>query len=154
MQRARSAGGRQGAAVYREALRGISKKRPDIARVKGLLEKALKSGSPDAAYALATWYLHGHNVERDLKEGVLLLRRAAKANVPNALFDLAICYEKGVGVRKNDRLALECYLRAALRGEKQSIHEVGRCFYFGIGTSRNTRMAWVWLDRAKELGCS
>ncbi len=136
---------------YREALREISKKRADIKRVRTLLERALKAGNAEAAYALGTWYLHGHNVKQNRRKAVRLLLQAAKDNVANALYDLAVCYEKGAGAKKNPRRAIECYLRAALHGDEQSVYEVGRCLFYGIGTPRDKTLAWAWLDRAREL---
>ncbi len=143
---------RRSADPYRQALREASKKQADFGLVRSLLERALKDGDPEAAYALGTWYLHGQHVKKDQQRAVALLAQAAQRNVANALYDLAVCHEKGAGTRRNPKRAVEFYLRAALQGEKQSIYEVGRCLYYGIGTARDTRLAWVWLDRAKELG--
>ena len=139
---------------YEEALREVSKKHADIERVRALLEKSLKAGKPEAAYALGTWYLHGHNVKQDRRKAVRLLLQAAKGNVANALYHLAVCYEKGAGTKKNPKRAVECYLRAALHGDEQSVYEVGRCSFYGIGTTKDTKLAWAWLDRARELGVS
>jgi hypothetical protein len=139
---------------YEEALREVSKKHADIERVRALLEKSLKAGKPEAAYALGTWYLHGHNVKQDRRKAVRLLLQAAKGNVANALYDLAVCYEKGAGTKKNPKRAVECYLRAALHGDEKSVYEVGRCSFYGIGTTKDTKLAWAWLDRARELGVS
>lgn len=140
------------AALYRKALREASKKRPDMVQVRSLLELAQKGGDADAAYALGTWFLHGKHVPKDYRKAVTLLRQAVAGNVANALYDLAVCYEKGAGIKRSPKRALEYYLRAALRGEAQSVYEVGRCFYYGIGTIKNRTLAWVWLDRARELG--
>jgi TPR repeat protein len=139
---------------YREALKEALKKNGDINRVSRFLRAALNAGSPDAAYALGTWYLHGHNVRMNWRRAVGLLRQAAEGNVADAMYDLALCYEKGAGTRKSLRRAVEYYLRAALHGEKQSLYEVGRCFYYGIGVAKSTRLAWIWIDRARELGVS
>ena len=145
---------RRKANPYREALREATKKRPNTNRVRQLLEEALEAGDPEAAYALGTWYLHGHNVKQSIAKAFSLLRQAARRNVPDALFDLGICYEKGEGTKVEPRRAFECYLGAALRGEKLSFYEVGRCLYHGIGVTKSTRLAWLWLDRARELGVS
>jgi len=139
---------------YQEALREASKRHPDTKRVRDLLERALKQGSPDAAYALATWYLHGKHVPRDRRRAVSLLREAAAGGVANAMYDMAVCYEKGAGAKRNPRRAFEHYVRAALHGDKQSVYEVGRCYYYGIGAPKQKALAWVWLDRAREMGIS
>ena len=140
--------------AYQEALKEISRKKPNVIRVRSLLESSLRAGNPNAAYALGTWYLHGAHLPRDRKKAMALLRQAAKQNVPNALFDVAVSYEKGIGVRKNPGLAFNHYVRAALHGERQSVYEVGRCYYHGIGVDVNRRLAKIWLERARELGIS
>ena len=138
--------------LYDDALREMRKKRPNSARAMKLLELALRRRDARAAYALATWYLHGTHVKKDTRQATALLRQAAEANIPDALYDLAVSYEKGIGVKKSEKKAYELYLRAAVWGEKQSFYEVGRCLFYGIGAARSRRLASVWLDRAKSLG--
>lgn len=140
--------------LYQEALREASKRRPDTNRVRDLLERSLKAGSPEAAYALATWHLHGKHLPQNRKKAVSLLREAADGGVKNAMYDLAVCYEKGAGAKRNPQRAFEHYVQAALHGDKQSVYEVGRCYYYGIGTPKLRALAWIWLDRAREVGVS
>jgi uncharacterized protein len=137
---------------YNKALREMSKKTPKLERVFLLLEESSKDGNPSATYALGTWYLYGRFVRKNINKAVKLFRQAAKDKEPNAIYDLAVCYEKGVGLKLNLKLAMENYMRAVLYGDKQSIYEVGRCYYYGIGINKDRRLAWIWLDRAKELG--
>ncbi len=140
--------------AYEAALKEMKKKKPDSSWAFNLLQQALNKGDVAAAHALATWYLHGTHVKRNLARGVALLHQAAEKNVPEALFDLAVCYEKGAGVRKSEKKAYELYLRAAIWGDRQSIYEVGRCLYYGAGVGKSRRLAGFWLDRAKSLGLS
>ena len=137
---------------YDVALKEMSKQHPDIERVIGLLNESMESGHPNAAYALATWYLHGEHVEKDLSKGIMLLKRATDKNLPEACYDLAVCYEEPAGVVEDLEKAFELYLRAALHGDKQSFHEVGRCYYYGIGVNINKSLADIWLEKAEELG--
>ncbi len=137
---------------YLAALREAHEKRPDFGRVMRLLEKALNAGSPDASYALGTWYLLGHHVPQDERRAFQLLRRAARANVADAAMYVAICYERGIGTRASPGRAFEHYVQAALHGETSALFEVGRCLYYGIGVPRSRRLASLWFDRAQELG--
>lgn len=139
---------------YKQALREARKKNPRNDKVFALLNKSLRVGNPEAAYALGTWYLHGKHVRKNLRKAIRLLRSAAKKNVPCALYDMAVSYEVGVGIRRNAERAAEHYMRAALHGDKQSVFEVGRCYYYGVGVARDRRIAWAWLDRARDLGVS
>ena len=138
--------------LYDTALKEMSKQSPNKKKVVELLNKSIDSGNPKAAYALATWYLHGEYVEKDLSKGIMLLKRASDKNVPEACYDLAICYEKPEGVTENLEKAFELYLRAALHGDKQSFYEVGRCYYHGIGVVKDEEIADIWLERAEEFG--
>ena len=140
--------------LYDEALSHATATAPDLGRAFKLLSKAVEIGSPDATYAMATWYLFGQEpyVKKNLATATRLLRLASDGGVASASYDLAVSYEKGMGVRKNLRLAFECYLRAALRNDSQSVCEVGRCLHWGIGTEQNRRAARIWFDRAEELG--
>lgn len=117
-----------------------------------LLEKSAKYKNSKAYYALATWYLHGKYVKKDVYTGNYYLRLSAELKNPDAFFNLGISYEKGAGIDKNEDKAFECYLQASLRGHKQSCYEVGRCYYYGIGIKEDKDMAEIWLERAEELG--
>lgn len=137
---------------YDTALKKARRKDAPLEEVSKLLSAAHEAGDARATYALATWYLFGKFFGKNLRAGIKLLRQAASAGVPDAMCDLAMCYLEGRGVPENPSKAAELFLKAALAGENQSIYEVGRCYYHGIGVTRDRRIAWVWLDRAKELG--
>lgn len=126
--------------------------RPDFGNAFDLLTRAFELGSPEAAYALGTWYLHGRHVRKNLKRAMHFLEIAADGDVAAAHFDLAVSYEKGIGTRKDVRRAARHYLSAALLGDVQSIYEVGRCFYFGIGVARDQEIGQAFLDAARLKG--
>lgn len=137
---------------YKVALKEATKKNPNYKKVVASLKRALRSGDPNAAYALATWYLNGKVFEGNIKKAIPLLSKAAKGMVPSANYDLGIAFEKGIGVRKNARRAFELYLTASLLGDEDAVFETGRCYYYGIGIRKDRRTAEVWLHRADQLG--
>jgi len=137
---------------YEKALELMSESDPNIKRVIHLLEESVEEGNSEASYALATWYLHGTNLSKNINKGAALLNNAADTNHPDACFDLAICYEKGAGVSQSFEKAFELYLRAALYGDKQSFCEVGRCYYYGIGIGVDKIIADIWYEKAESLG--
>lgn len=141
-----------GSRLYQLALQEEKKKMPNRERVVDLLKKAWEQQDPYAAYAMGSWYLHGHIFDKDVKKALSLLREAVKGGVSDAMFDLAIALEVGTGVRKNPSEAFRLYVSAALHGDKQAIYEVGRCYYHGIGVTQERKLARVWLDKARELG--
>lgn len=79
---------------------------PDYEQAYKLLDIAYKQGSPEATYAIATWYLHGsHFLEQDYVKGTKYLKKAAKMKWPDAMYDLAISYEGEMYVSKNKKKA-------------------------------------------------
>jgi TPR repeat protein len=138
--------------LYQQALDLATSPGADLEAVRPLLISAHEAGDARATYALATWYLHGRVVRKNMRKAVALLRQAARDNLPDALYDLAVCYENGEGVRKSMRRAASLYLKAALSGDLPSVYEVGRCYYHGLGVTADKAMANVWLDRAHDLG--
>jgi len=143
-----------GESLYENALAEARKKHPDYPKVIATLLEAIEAGNPDAAYALATWYLWGKKpyVQPDHKAAVRLLRTAVAAGNPDAMWDLAVCYDNGNGVRINERKAFELYLSAALRGDASATMELARRYHWGSGTPRDRSVSKIWLERAKELG--
>jgi hypothetical protein len=137
--------------LYQSALDEMKKEHPNKKFVFSLLNKAHESGDIRATYAIATWYLFGEYVKKDIKKAIPLLRKSADSDNPEAIYDLAICYEEGNGVKKDLNKAFELYLKSALLNDSNSINEVGRCYYYGIGISRDLRLAQIWFERAKKL---
>jgi uncharacterized protein len=136
--------------AYERALQVARRRQPDLARAFHLLTVAHRYGDGRATYALATWYLHGKHVDRNLKKATVLLRAAASKDIPDALFDLAVSYEKGIGVNRSERRAAELYLRCSLAGGSGGYFEVGRCYYYGIGFKRDRRLANLWFEFARR----
>ncbi|MFZ5610090.1 MAG: tetratricopeptide repeat protein [Pseudomonadota bacterium] len=133
-----------------KALAEMNKSSPDVAVATSHLRMAIENGSAEAAYALATWYLHGKEpiIKKSRKKAIELLREASECGVASANFDLAVCYEIGHGLRKSEKKAFIHYLRAALLGDKDAAESIGRMYYHGIGVKRDRALAKVWLEEA------
>ena len=116
-----------------------------------LLEEAESRHVPIASYALATWYLHGRHVRKDLRKGFEYLTKASKGNIKEAFYDLAVCYEKGSGTPKNLEKAFQNYLEASLLGDKDSFYEIVRCLYYGIGVKKNRELSTLIYDKVFNL---
>jgi len=138
--------------IYDRALSEALDERADRRKIAGELLIAAELGLADAHYAIATWYLNGIGVDKDVDKGVEHLEAAALENHPSALFDLAVCFENGQRKPINLKAAFELYMRAALWGDVGSYIAVGRCFYYGVGIEQSARLAEVWFERSKELG--
>ena len=135
-----------------QALKEMTRDKPDLKKVFGLLEKSAQQNNHEALYALGTWYLHGRFVKKNIFLAVKYFTKSIEGDNRNAYYDLALCYEKGEGVKKNYKKAFAFYLKAALLGDDQSLYEVGRCFYYGIGISRNQNIGSIWIKHAKRKG--
>jgi hypothetical protein len=141
-------------ALYELALAQMYSATADTANIVSLLRQAIDAGSPHAAYALATWYLHGKDgvVPQDFDEAVKLLERAAAVHHREALYDLAACYSNGEGVEMDKAKAFDLYLQSALYGDDQAVFKVGQAYFYGNGVTEDRHVANIWLDRAHELG--
>lgn len=139
---------------YTLALRTERETPSDQKKIMELLSRASEEGDDRATYAIATWYLHGKNVKKDVNLAVKLLREAASSGNSSALFDLAYSYEAGIGVDRDQRTALLLYIESALNGDKQAVYEVSRCYWYGVGTKSDREMSNIWRQRASILGIS
>jgi TPR repeat protein len=138
--------------LYEEAL-SLAESRPhDCQPVLDKLNAASAAGDDRATYALATWYLHGKHVGKDIARATVLLRLAADAGNSDAIYDLAYSHESGAGVDKDERTAFLLYVKAALIGHSQATYEVGRCYCYGVGTAVDLDLSDVWTRRARQLG--
>lgn len=147
------AGTASSAATYRRALAlARSETKTDLAECLQLLQLASERGEPRATYALATWYLFGKVVEKNVKTGFKLLLRIRTARIREAKHDLAVCYEKGAGVQRNLRNAARYYREAALLGDIDSKVEIARCCYYGIGVKKDLEQVFTWYRAAARQG--
>ncbi len=117
-----------------------------------LLEDASREGSPEARYALGTFYLHGKYLKKDGVRGVSLIKEAAEAGWRDAIFDLAVAYEVGEFLEKNEEKAFQNYMKAMILGDLSAAAAVGRCYYYGIGTSENREVYEDIMDALDEFG--
>lgn len=141
-------------ALYQQALSKAQGRRPNWKTVLEMLERASRQGSREAAYALATWYLHGKDgvLRKNVAAGTKLLRMSANRGYPQALYDLGVSYDLGIGVKENAERAFMNYLEAALRGDADATFEVATCFFHGDGIQQNKKLAMIYFKRAMELG--
>ncbi|QWT20802.1 sel1 repeat family protein [Bacillus sp. NP157] len=113
---------------YAKALR-IARRGGDLTDAYELLRHAAEDGDGLSIYALATWYLHGTHVPRNIRMGNQMLKVAAEKNVAAACSDLGVSYYNGWGVRKNFNLAARYYLRAFLLGDLEAAKWLEQLFF-------------------------
>ena len=137
------------------ALIDLYASRVDWNRYRTLVELAAMSGDDRARYAMATWYLHGHEelrVRRNPKRARELLLLAARSSAL-AMCDLAFAYETGkLGFTRDPRRAYALYRRAARFGSIGARFDVGRCLVHGIGVRQDRQRGERVLQDAARLG--
>jgi TPR repeat protein len=89
--------------ALRAARTELKRGKAGLSRAVAIIKRAAENGDASAAYALATWFLFGKHVRKDVAAAIVLLRQAAKENIPEALYDLAVCYERGQAFGKTAR---------------------------------------------------
>ena len=77
---------------------------------------AADAGSPEAQYALGTFYKQGRGVPKDPREAARLWSLAALADNTDAEVEYAIALFNGDGVAKNEAAAAALFRKAALHG--------------------------------------
>ncbi len=131
---------------------GLGQKQPNHTAAFTLMEKAAKTGLPQAEYAVGISYLYGTGCELDHDKGVAWLERAAEKDHASALAMLAIGYwgEDGYGIKfaRNDKKALELNLRAAKLGNPVAQNHAGYMLYRGMGRKGTEEEIQHWFEQA------
>lgn len=142
----------KGDGFYKLALKEATSVPENNEKAFNYLQKAAQKNNAKALYALATWYIFGKHVKKNLKKGVgLLIQSTENDGPPEAFFDLAISYELGKGVDKDATQAFKNYLLAMAKGDQNAIYEVGRCFYHGIGVEKNPEIGQSLVDLFSQI---
>ena len=128
-----------GDAEYQAALT-LAEAAGDPARIVALLHAASAAGSGDAAYALASSYLHDTYLAEDAEQALAFLRLATERGHPAAMYDLGSAYAEGAIAPGDDSAAFDLFFQAALLGDRDALEEVVRCLYHGTGIRRNMRL--------------
>jgi hypothetical protein len=131
---------------YEQALRLAQTDRDaNLPQILALLRRAVAAGYGPAQYALATWYLFGVGVRKNLSQGAVLLRKAVAKGVAAAAFDLAVSYELASAYRRIPARHFSFIRRRRVSGiTNPSTRSVGAT----IGVS-----VFIEIDRALSSGC-
>lgn len=123
----------------------------EAALVKGV-KAAAKAGDAIAEYKLATLYLHGAGVGRDLEKAAAWYRKAAEQGYGPAQSELGALYLRGVGVPKDEAQAIVWVRKAAEQGEVLAQSDLGMMYLNGTGVEQDDTQAVAWLRKAAEQG--
>ena len=119
---------------------------PDWRLYRELMELGAEAGDPIAQYAVAFWYLHGHEdlgiEEGRYREAVRWLKPAARSFAP-AMVELGLCLYYARGIRRDRKAAAALFQRAARGGSLRGktlvafIHEEGQGVPRSAAKARN-----------------
>lgn len=108
-----------------------------------------------AQYELASHYLGGAGVERDLETAFQWLTRAAERGNTEAELELAASFALGRGVEENDPMARAVYQRVADRfdgGFPRAMRALGAMYYYGEGGTQDQALGLAYLRIATAVG--
>jgi TPR repeat protein len=116
----------------------------DLARAAEFLRIAAAGGSPDAQYALGTFYKAGRGVPQDMHQAVQLWGQAALADNIDAQVEYAIALYNGDGIAPNQEAATALFRKAAKRGSPIAQDRLARILASGRGAPIDLTEATKW----------
>jgi TPR repeat protein len=132
-----------------EALKSQNKQ--ESSAVIEALVKAAELGDAKSQFELATAYLQGLGIPRDVAEALKWCRKAAEQGYAEAQTGLGGKYQYGVGVSKDDAEAVKWYRKAAEQGHAEAQVSLGRMYYMTVGMQDGAETI-KWYRRAAEQG--
>lgn len=159
-----------------------SKNQEDINKGLEMLNHLANEKNKFAIYELATLYLEGKSVEKNIKKACNLfvfsgelgnikafydagkifkknrdyetaIRFFQKAKyTPNAFLEIGKMYDKGLGVSRSIRKAYEYYLEASKLGCPEADYLLSESYIYGLGVKIDFNRAKYYLNRALRKG--
>ena len=117
-----------------------------------LIEPHALSGNSRAQIILATLYLNGYSVKKDIDKAVDLLNRASSQGDVRAHYRLITIYMTKEYERQNYKKALKWLKKAADTGHVDSKFMLGRMYFEGKGTKKNNSIAKTLLLSSYNSG--
>lgn len=114
------------------------------------LRRAAASGNRDAQFIIATKYLNGEGVKKDISKAIIWYQRAAAKGLAPAQYRLGTFYEKGRGVKKDKLTARIWYERAAEQGNRKSMHNLAVIYADANNGKPDFTKAALWFRKASE----
>jgi len=117
------------------------------------IERAAKTGSPEAQYELAVQYEAGKGVPQDTARALELYRQAARQDYPDALNDLGFFYYQGMlGLPADPKTALIYFERAADLRHPQAMYNYAALIDDGLIPDKTPEDAAEYLYQALRAG--
>ncbi len=124
---------------------------------KSEFERALSradGGNAAAQHLVASMYLRGEGVEKDVGKAVQFYSAAAEQGFVDAQVNLGSMYLQGLGVEADAAEGFRHFGMAAELGDEIAKSVVGELLWRGQGVARNPGEARRWLEESDELANS
>lgn len=133
-------------ALYQLGYKYMSENQPYEAVI--CYKEAAEQGYVEAQFDLASCYLYGIGVNKDLKQGIEWLKKAAEHQNLKALCNLGVCYRDGIGTGQDLEQAVNYFKQAADRGYVTAQFNLGACYY----NKKDYSQSIDWYKKAAENG--
>jgi TPR repeat protein len=100
--------------------------------------------SPDAQYALGTFYKTGRGVPQDARQAAQWWAKAAMGDNTDAQVEYGIALYNGNGIERNEEAATLLFRKAAMRGSPIAQDRLARILATGRGAPRDLAEAAKW----------
>ena len=107
-----------------------------IFQVINWYQKAAENGDIKAQYNIATLYINGEGIERNLEKALYWYQKAAENGDIDAQNNLATLYEDGNGIKKNLEKAFYWYQKAAENGNIEAQYNLALSYENGAGKKK------------------
>lgn len=112
-----------------------------------------EKGDENAQNILASRYMLGLGVAKNIPLAIKWFGKAAENNQPQALFNLGRIYEQGIGVPKNIPIAVSYYEKAAQLKEPKALNLIGHLYDGYIYDElKDPKKAVYWYRKGAENG--
>lgn len=111
-----------------------------------------ESGDPAAQHHIATMYVHGVGLKRNLSEAFKWFKKAAEAGYVPSQTNLGVMYERGAGVEQDYSAAVKWLKIAAEAGSSTAQFNLGDLYLAGRGVETDEKQAVRWYARAAAAG--
>lgn len=124
----------------------------DLNRLLQWAEQESKNENAAAYFVLATFYVRGIGVERDIDKAIAHYHAAIDRGAYYAAHALGLLYYLGHGVTKDYQQAFRLFRLAAAHNMAPSQSAIGDCYNFGHGVDIDKALAAEWYGKAAEQG--
>nr|WP_321514002.1 tetratricopeptide repeat protein [uncultured Pseudodesulfovibrio sp.] len=114
--------------------------------------EASRNDNADAKYALATMYMEGKGVDKDMAKTLQLLEQACAQEQKDALLLLGLFYVYGDNVPTDAARGASLIYRAGVAKNDVAMYYMGHLYAAGVGVEKDLRRARMWMNNAKEFG--